>query len=463
MPQKRQWVPGHWGPVGAGGFKQWIPGRYVTVKTGKPVDRTNPRGGKGVSVSVGAGSDGYSGSSETSMEDEANRLADDQIGFQRAAILRAQAAAAARARGDASLLGGLGQAQMDIINLIPGNIQNIRNTGAQALAAYGGSIAQGEAQQLSGEQKANADFNEAQVGPAATATPAAGAIDPSKVAAATKALGADIPAAQQAEIGVASATAASGMPAVVARATQEQVAHRLAEAATEDADYRSQLVDLAGQRGGIYMEALDHLHSIEHDKFGEWEARQRLKLDQDQLKLQQRAQAANEKIAGVKLGQAQQSLDIRQGQLTLATQKEANDLNDAIAKGAKPNASLSKVYGYVVDSDGNPILNAAGQKIKVAKTSKPASGPKNGVSKANSMAAQMRGTPRDQYGERLPPKVSYQSAINQITNALIDMGYPPAQAKRMAISAVNAHYGPGVGGRPGSKKSGTQSGGRPKP
>jgi hypothetical protein len=61
----------------------------------------------------------------------------------------------------------------------------------------------------------------------------------------------------------ATASYAAGMPAVVARATQEQVAQRMAEAAAVDADYRAQLVDVAAERGGIYNDALNNLHRIE--------------------------------------------------------------------------------------------------------------------------------------------------------------------------------------------------------
>ena len=41
-----------------------------------------------------------------------------------------------------------------------------------------------------------------------------------------------------------------------------------------------------------------------------------------------------------------------------------------MAQGARPDPSLSKVYGYIVDANGAPILDAGGKKIPVKSSSK---------------------------------------------------------------------------------------------
>jgi hypothetical protein len=395
---------------------------------------------KGVSVDVGSGQTGYEGLTDAEIEARANALADAQIGASRSEITRQQAAAMAAAGRDVSTLRGLGEAQMGMISKIPAQIQDIRDTAGAAMAGFGSTVAGAEGAQLTAEQAANAAFTASQVGPTAAAPPAA---DPGAVAAATGAI-ARAPADAQVEIGGASAIAAAGMPAVVARATQDQVMQRMAQAASVDADYRAQLIELAAKRGGLYADALDGLYSVEKDKFGEWEAKQRLKLDQQQLALQQRAEIANEKLAGIKTKQSQQGLDLEAGRLRLANQKEANDLQEAMAKGAKPNAALSKVYGYVVDTNGQPILNAAGQKIPVAKTSKAATGKK---------PAQVANTSAQKYSsklKRMPDNsitgwhnehvVPYAQAITQITAELVAMGIPQAQARQLATQAANTYY-----------------------
>lgn len=344
--------------------------------------------GSGAVVDVGGvGSGAYSGASDADIEAQANAQADRQIGVSQAEILRQQAAAHAMAERDVKTLSGLGSAQMAMIGQIPANIQAIRSNAAHDIEGFGGQVAAGEQAQLAGEQDANADFTATQVGDTAAGPTS---FDPAKAAAATKALGGDIPATSQAEIGAASAIAASGMPAVVARGTQEQVAQRLGQAATEDADYRQQLVSLAATRGGIYMDALNGLYDIESKKFGRYEAQQRLELDKKQFELQKRAELANEKISGIKVNQDTRALDLRESELRLKDAKQQADLQAAMDKGAKPSASLSKVYGFVVDANGNAILDKNGKRIPVAKTTTTTAGKAAQMQKATKEAASMR-------------------------------------------------------------------------
>src|SRR5262249_13100978 len=123
--------------------------------------------------------------------------------------------------------------------------------------------------------------------PAAAAPAPGGAIgvDPNATAAAEQALGGTIPATASAQMGEAGAIYAAGMPAVVARSTQREIANRMSQAASEDADYRAQLLDLAASRGGIYADAVGSLYDIETKKFGIYEAQNRLQMDQQELEL----------------------------------------------------------------------------------------------------------------------------------------------------------------------------------
>ena len=65
----------------------------------------------------------------------------------------------------------------------------------------------------------------------------------------------------------------------------------------------------------------------------------------------------------------QASIGMQQARLKLASTKQAQALQLAIAKGAEPNSALSGKYGYIVDSHGNAILDKRGRKIKVVKSS----------------------------------------------------------------------------------------------
>ena len=476
------------------------------------------------------------GLNEDEIARRAATYADSIMAGKSAAIERARAAAQAQAERDAATYSALGQAQMGMIGQIPANIQAIRNEAGTALASYGNQLSSAAAQGLQAQQAANAAFTQSQTGmapgpvpaaPAGAPVPAEGAptdgaaaaagapapgpgsapgpgpasgtegLNAQAAMAASAQMGGVLPARLQAEMGSASATAATGMPAVVARATQDQVAMRMSQAATEDADYRQQLIDLASERGGVYEDALSNLYDLETKKFGLKEANERLKLDQQQFEwkkrqdvyqtdrdwqefqLKKQAELAAEVQAGVKsrqqaqreyrawvisqqkyrqqqtrLGQYQQGIDIQQQGVDIRGQTAKAKAKADAAKARRPDSSLSKVYGYIVNSNGEAILKNG----KRQPVSKSASGGKkgHGVETANKMAAQMRGSP-DQWdatkGEWKvnQPKVMYSSAIQQIEAAIRGRGYPPKEAHAIAVNAVNAHYGPGHAGRPTKK------------
>jgi hypothetical protein len=57
----------------------------------------------------------------------------------------------------------------------------------------------------------------------------------------------------------------------------------MTQVASEDADYRRQLVDLAATRGGLYWQALARLHGFESEKLGPGEAGERGRLDRERF------------------------------------------------------------------------------------------------------------------------------------------------------------------------------------
>jgi hypothetical protein len=350
-----------------------------------------PRPSKGTSYTPGSGttaSDGYSGLSDAELAAQAGASAEGQLASSRAAIARAQAAARAAAERDAAAISGLSTAQQGLLSGIPGQITGIRDQAGKAIAGYGEGYSKEAAATLGQGQEATA------AAVAEQGMPGAPTVDPAAVANAVYAQSGEIPATEQTEIGAASGMAAAGMPAVVARAATEDIHQRMAEAAIEDAGYRQQLIDLEATRPGLVTDALSKLYDLEQQKFGRMEADRRFKLDQQQLALQQRAQAANEKALGIKNTQAQQRIDISSKSLQLREAKYATDLQAAEAAGQIPNAALSNVYGYVVDKNGNPILGKDGKRIKVVKTGKG----QKGTAAVNKQAATkealaMRGTP----------------------------------------------------------------------
>ena len=418
--------------------------------------------GTTTSSSSSSSSTGYHGLSDDEINARANAYADSAIAAKTAAIQRAQAMARAQAQQDAEQMGQIGQAQMGMINQIPANIQAIRNRAGEAISSFAGQVTGAQQQQVSAEQAANAAFSASQTGgtpaaaPAGAPAPAGGAIgvDPAAAAAAENAMGGQIPAVASAQMGEAGAIYAAGMPAVVARATQNKIAERMAQAASEDADYRQQLIDAAAERGGAYADALGNLYDIETKKFGIYQAQQNLKNDQQDMLLKKqemalrvRAELANEVQFGIKT-KAQalkdwQNYQLAQGRLEVSQTNATTSAGRAALAGAD----------YYTDGKGRVVpkgykYNASGQLVKMASPGT-VKAPKGGPAKAASMAGQLRGTvwgsaPGGKGGQvKLMPKVGYRAAYNQIHSAMLDLGYKDPEAASIARHAVDSHYGPG--------------------
>ena len=444
-------------------YGHWVakPGaRTPTVITDKPGIPDLPGGGNRY------------GLNDAELMRRANALADSQIGSKLAAIERARAAAMAQAQRDAATYQGLGSAQMQMIGQIPANIQGIRDTAAQAMASTAGQVAGAQVQQATAEQAANAAFTASQTGGTALAAPDPGGVNAQGAAAAVEALGGTIPAQSQVEIGGASAIAASGMPAVVARATQDQVAMRMSQAATEDADYRQQLIDAAAERGGIYEDALSNLYDIETKKFGLEEAKRKAEQDQrdfeykkqqdalayrqwrQEFALKKQQQLAAEVLARTKT-KAQAAKEMRAWNLQqdrLAVQQGYLDL-------AKGKAGAD----YYTDAQGRTVpkgyrYNAAGELVDIPAPVRPAKPrapkPKSQVvSWANNRAdaiATTNAQPTSEKGGH--PRVRQLATVSQIVDEigpeLRKYGYTEPQILALARKAASRHYARYV---PGSK------------
>ena len=92
------------------------------------------------------------------------------------------------------------------------------------------------------------------------------------------------------------------------------------------------------------------------------QSQQRINLEGQSLQLRAQDQAAMQAYR-------QASLQMQQERIGLSRRKDAAALAQAIQKGHQPDVSLSKIYGYIVDANGNPIL-AKGKRIPVKTSTK---------------------------------------------------------------------------------------------
>jgi hypothetical protein len=92
------------------------------------------------------------------------------------------------------------------------------------------------------------------------------------------------------------------------------------------------------------------------------------RLAAKEAKLRERAQGLYERQFGETVRSNRAGEKIQWAGLTLQSARAQADIQQAIADGKRPDASLSKAYGYIVDAGGAPILGRNGKRIPVAKS-----------------------------------------------------------------------------------------------
>ena len=207
----------------------------------------------------------------------------------------------------------------------------------------------------------------------------------------------------------------AALPGVDAAATNEDYRASMAQAEQADHEFVNQMIAVAAQYPQLRNQAIDALYNHEMDKLNArmsidkvaadktqqdfnndiatrtltnqekqtaWENAQltgKTAAEKTQQAFDNAQKIADSKRQDAALDLSRQSLNLDVSKqnwaqkmdvenVKLAYAKEGADINAAIAKGQRPSAANSKVYGYVVDQNGNPILNASGGTIKVVKT-----------------------------------------------------------------------------------------------
>ena len=240
------------------------------------------------------------------------------------------------------------------------------------------------------------------------------------------------------------------------------------------AEYSDQIAELEAQRPGLIQKAIDEFNA------SQGEARD--------YALKQRAQRVNEDLAYGRLGvqeynaqtsrqrakvsaaQGRERLDLQWANLEFknkqAVAKAKRAAAEAEMEGRRPNAALSKVYGHMVDANGQPILDANGKRIPVKKSAGKGSNLSassksiivsratdagtealgkytDGIWSRTKGASAEEGTPEyqkatDAYQARL--KANYGNAMRVVMQAigphLRALGYTTAQVRREAARIV---------------------------
>lgn len=369
------------------------------------------------------------------LQDEAARRAAAEAAAAKKIIEDARAAAARQALAGQNAILGAGAASAGIMQGIGPGIQEGYNLAGREIS----DIAGGFSTEMANRVRAAQQASQQQVGSIGGSYTG---VDADKMKDVMFGVGGFIPGASLATQGAAARRWGEVLPGIETRRTQEAHLGAIAKQSTDDKEYVDKLLEIAAKEPARRDEILDALYKHELDKLN-------ASVNVRQVKVQERAQTLYEKQFPEKVRAAKANERIKIAGLTLKAQKQAADLKKEIANGAKPNASLSKVYGYVVDEYGNPITGSDGKRIAVS--SKPSAKDTNkNYQRSVAEAKSLRGDPvendnalsggkykarpgaknvlwmRDANGKRIPGSAS----TNDPKKALYDndMSFAAAQA-----------------------------------
>ena len=271
---------------------------------------------------------------------------------------------------------------------------------------------------IQGAQAAAADFASTQAAPAAPP-----AVDAQALADTAYHGGAAIPGASLASQGAAETSLASTMAGIPMLQQGRDIRQT-------EMDYEKDLLELARKRPELTDTIAQRLFDNELKKLDA-----RIKRDAQKLYSRQFGETTRHHLATEKAATTRNAISYQK-----MVQSHQDAIDKAAREGRQPNAALSKAYGYIVDKNGNPIVDGNGKKIPVAKTAgskaaraKAAAQYGKAVGEASKMFKESR-PGRDDFGDPTPAKRAWKwgAALRFLMNRY---GIKRAAARKALIAA----------------------------
>lgn len=306
---------------------------------------------------------------------EADARARAALAALQAPVASARDRAVQQSKANQGSLSGLGLAAAGLLKGIGPGIQSGYDLAAKETGSLAAGFSGPMADRVRSAQQENADFVASQVQGADIPQ----GTDPTVLQDTSYALGGYIPAASLEAQGAAANRWGQALPGIQALETTQAVQGEQVRGVQETAQYEQQLIDLATKQPEMRSQVLDQLYRLELDKLTarmsqrqfsseERDRERRFGLDKRQVAVQERAQSLYERQFGETARSNQADEALRFAGLQLDSAKAAQDVAEAEAKGKQIDAAASKVRGFVVDKEGNSVLNEKGKRIKVANT-----------------------------------------------------------------------------------------------
>jgi len=311
------------------------------------------------------------------LRQQANAQVQASIKAQQAPIISAQQAADARARAAQAAIAGFGTAAAGILkDTAPMAGQAFRD----AATAEGG-LAAGYSGQAAHDVQAQVDANQAMIDRLAPGGQGAGP-DVQGMQNAMYAQGGYIPGASNEAQAANAITQAAAQPGISLAGTQETLTAAQAQQATDDQQYVKDMLDLAAQEPQLRQQIMQQLQQNEMAKRSAWVQQQAQQMVNQRFNVSSRQAQQRINIEQRRMRIAEQQgnarLALEAGNLRLSQARQRQSVRQALINGQRIDSSASHAAGYLIDRNGNPILDRSGKRIAVQSASSGRGGAKTG-------------------------------------------------------------------------------------
>jgi hypothetical protein len=391
---------------------------------------------------------------------EIHRQADTRLAGiidpQRQEIERQRQLASERALRDQQAMRDLGVTLADILRQSAPGMQAGYKQAGEAVSGLAGGYSQAAAERMRAVQAER----EAAVAALAPGSAPSDAPSADSLQDALYALGGAIPGESLFAQGAAARRFGESLPAIEALRTQGAVRGAQRQAAEVDDEYAAELIQLAAKRPELRAQIVEELRKLELEKL-------QAAIQEREMRVRESAQKLYESQFGAEQEERDFQRRYKVAQLSFDQKRHADALREQMAKGSKPNASLSKVYGYVVDANGRPILDGKGRKIPVTKSTgakTPAERQAADKAKAFKAADSAGDKALKQFAQGIRRNVvktgnyfsdeidaevnrrvnmNYDRAVDAVTEAMSEQasGLPASEIRKRAVALVERLYG----------------------
>jgi len=171
-------------------------------------------------------------------------------------------------------------------------------------------------------------------------------------------------------------------PGIQLAATREDVGQAQRQQAVDDQQYVQDMLNLAAQEPQLRQQIMQQLQQNEMAKRSAWVQQQAQQMVNQRFNVSSRQAQQRINIEQRRMRIAEQQgnarLALEAGNLRLSQARQRQSVRQALINGQRIDSSASHAAGYLIDRNGNPILDRSGKRIAVQSASSGRGGAKTG-------------------------------------------------------------------------------------